>query len=151
MTIQTDVKPIRIRAAATADAPAIAELMTQLGYRATATEIAERLERLLALPSHLIVLAELEGKVVGWIAAELRVLLGSEPRVEIVGLVVAEAHRRSGIGSTLVGTVEQWQRDRGVSTILVRSNVARSESHPFYERLGYSHHKTQHAYRKRPV
>jgi hypothetical protein len=31
----------------------------------------------------------------------------------------------------------------------VRSNVARAESHPFYERLGYVRTKTQHAYRKR--
>jgi hypothetical protein len=27
--------------------------------------------------------------------------------------------------------------------------VARTESHPFYERLGYARAKTQHAYRKR--
>jgi hypothetical protein len=31
----------------------------------------------------------------------------------------------------------------------VRSNVTRTESHPFYERLGYARVKTQHAYRKR--
>jgi predicted N-acetyltransferase YhbS len=30
----------------------------------------------------------------------------------------------------------------------VRSNVVRSGSHPFYERLGYARSKTQHAYRK---
>jgi hypothetical protein len=27
--------------------------------------------------------------------------------------------------------------------------VTREESHPFYERLGYTRVKTQHAYRKR--
>ena len=32
--------------------------------------------------------------------------------------------------------------------LLVRSNVTRPESHPFYERLGYERIKTQHSYRK---
>ena len=39
-------------------------------------------------------------------------------------------------------------RRRGLGVIAVRSNVARTESHPFYERLGYVRTKTQHAYRK---
>jgi hypothetical protein len=36
-------------------------------------------------------------------------------------------------------------------SISVRSNVARLESHPFYERLGYVRTKTQHAYAKQLV
>jgi GNAT superfamily N-acetyltransferase len=143
------VDPIRIRTAAVADAPAMARLAAQLGYDASATEIAARLGTLLRLASHFIAVAEIDGDVVGWIAAEHRILLGSEARVEIVGLVVASSRRRSGIGRALVGAVEQWQQDRGLSTVLVRSNVTRSDSHPFYERLGYVRHKTQHAYRKR--
>jgi len=38
---------------------------------------------------------------------------------------------------------------QGLGDIAVRSNVARIESHPFYDRLGYRRVKTQHAYRKR--
>ena len=37
---------------------------------------------------------------------------------------------------------------RGLPEVSVRSNVVREESHPFYERLGYTRAKTQHVYRK---
>jgi hypothetical protein len=44
--------------------------------------------------------------------------------------------------------VEQWAANRGLDQMTVRSNVARAESHPFYQRLGYIRAKTQHAYHK---
>ena len=53
------------------------------------------------------------------------------------------------MGRLLVTAVEQWAWERGLDQMAVRSNVTRSESHPFYERLGYVRAKTQHAYRKR--
>ena len=58
-------------------------------------------------------------------------------------------HRGLGVGRLLVTAVEQWAWARGLDQMAVRSNVTRSESHPFYERLGYVRAKTQHAYRKR--
>lgn len=140
--------PITIRSASLADSRAISSLTVQLGYRASGSEISERLEILLNRPDCFIAVAEAAGVVVGWVAAEHRTLLESGPRVEIVGLVVAKRQRRSGIGSALVAAAEQWQKERGVSTIFLRSNIARPESHPFFERLGYSRHKTQHAYIK---
>ena len=72
-----------------------------------------------------------------------------ESRGEIVGLVVDAAHRGRGVGRRLVAEVEAWAAARGLEVVTVRSNVARTESHPFYERLGYARTKTQHAYRKR--
>jgi hypothetical protein len=44
--------------------------------------------------------------------------------------------------------VEEWAREREIDEGGVRSNVVRTDSHPFYERLGYTRVKTQHAYRK---
>ncbi len=66
-----------------------------------------------------------------------------------MGLVVSQACRRAGIGRALVAAAEQWQTERGVAAICVRSNVVRPESHPFYESLGFARYKTQHAYIKR--
>ena len=48
----------------------------------------------------------------------------------------------------LVAAVERWAADRGLEEMAVRSNVIRTESHPFYERLGYARVKTSHIYRK---
>jgi GNAT superfamily N-acetyltransferase len=52
------------------------------------------------------------------------------------------------VGRALVAEVEGWASARGLREVSVRSNVARAESHPFYERLGYVRAKTQHVYRK---
>jgi GNAT superfamily N-acetyltransferase len=137
----------RIRCARVSDAPEFARLTTELGYPATAGQVAPRLRAFLPLPDHFVaVAAETRGHLLGWIAAERRFLLHDEPRVEIVGLVVNAAARRRGIGEVLVRAVEEWAADEGVERIAVRSNVTRRESHPFYERLGYRREKTQHAY-----
>jgi GNAT superfamily N-acetyltransferase len=88
---------------------------------------------------------------IGWVAAERRLLLESGERAEIVGLIVTADARRSGTGLALVKAAEEWAAEQGMQTISVRSNVARLESHPFYERLGYVRTKTQHAYAKQLV
>ena len=75
-------------------------------------------------------------------------LLESGERAEIVGLIVTSSARRSGTGLALVKAAEKWAVEQGMPSISVRSNVARVESHPFYERLGYVRTKTQHAYAK---
>jgi len=143
--------PCSIRSASLADAPEIARLASQLGYPATAGEILARLEALLAKPNHFIAVAAAEEKpgLRGWIAAEKRDLLIASDRVEITGLVVDRAARRQGVGQILVAEVERWAVNRGVGEVVVRSNILRPESHPFYEQLGYHREKSQHAYLKR--
>ena len=96
-----------------------------------------------------IVVAEQESGIVGWIAAERRLLLESGERAEIVGLIVGTEARRHGIGRALVQSAEDWAVERQLQVMAVRSSVTRIESHPFYERLGYIRSKTQHAYLKR--
>lgn len=137
-----------IRPAVVADAATVAALSDTLGY-ATSTEVmAERLARLGARSDHLVLVAEVDGGVGGWIHVCDWDLLETGRRAEIVGLVVAQRCRRGGVGRRLVDAVERWATERGLERITVRSNVVRAESHPFYERLGYVRAKTQHAYRK---
>jgi len=142
--------PCSIRSASLADTPEIARLASQLGYPATAGEILARLEALLARPNHFIAVAAAEEKpgLRGWIAAEERHLLIASDRVEIMGLVVDRAARRQGVGQILVAEVERWAVTRGVGEVVVRSNILRPESHPFYEQLGYHREKSQHVYLK---
>ena len=138
----------RIRSASLDDAAAIARLTTELGYPSAVDEIAVRLHSLLGSGSYFVAVAEDASDVVGWVAAERRLLLESGVRVELVGLIVAQSARRCGTGRALVAAAEEWALAQGVNVISVRSNVARVESHPFYERLGYKRTKTQHAYSK---
>ena len=145
----TAAAAVTIRAAVRADAPRLAELSGVLGYPASADVVAARLDRLAALTGHLVLVAELpEGPVIGWLHASEQELLETGRRVEIVGLVVDAAHRGLGVGRLLIAGVEAWTVQRGLDQLHVRSNVVRTESHPFYERLGYVRVKTQHAYRK---
>ena len=138
-----------IRPATQADAGAIAMLSGELGYPGSPEQIGGRLRRLLASERDVVLVAEETGAVIGWIHGADQQLLESEERCEILGLVVALGARGRGVGRALVGAAEAWAAARGLSTIAVRSNVAREGSHPFYERLGYARVKTQHAYRKR--
>ncbi|MDP3859393.1 MAG: GNAT family N-acetyltransferase [Stagnimonas sp.] len=131
-----------------ADAADIARLANELGYAASTAEIASRLQILLPSPTQFVAVAESGGALVGWVAAEQRLLLESGERAELVGLVVGAAARRSGAGSALVAAAEGWASSRKLTMICVRSNVSRPESHPFYERLGYVRRKTQHVYLK---
>ena len=141
---------LTIRRAARSDAPRLAALSEVLGYPVAATELGARLERLLTSSRDVVLVAEsAAGEVVGWLHGAEQELLESERRCEILGLVIDPEHRGRGIGRRLVGAVETWARERGLEQMAVRSNVVRTESHPFYERLGYARAKTQHAYRKR--
>ena len=139
-----------IRPAHPDDATALSALSAELGYPTPPEAIGDRLGRLLGQSDQLVMVACDGGDAVfGWIHAAEQVLLESDRRSEILGLVVASAHRRQGVGQQLVAAVERWTRARGLVEISVRSNVVRTESHPFYEGMGFTRVKTQHAYRKR--
>ena len=141
---------LHVRPAAPADAPRMAVLSTALGYPVDAATLEQRLVRLLGRPDDVVLVAEMPpGLVVGWIHGAEHNLLEGERRCEILGLVVDAGHRKRGAGRRLVDAVERWALARGLALMSVRSNVVRTESHPFYERLGYVREKTQHAYRRR--
>lgn len=141
--------PFGIRRATLADAAAIAALSGELGYPASTQQMSERLAALLPQPTQFIaVAATADGDVRAWIAAERHLLLEYGEKIEIVGLVVGAAARRSGVGKALVDAVEKWTREQGLTIVAVRSNATRIESHPFYEQLGFVRRKTQHSYEK---
>jgi len=139
---------VHIRQASILDAAQIARLSAELGYAASEADVYNRLSLLLALPTSVVLVADSGAGLSGWGSAELRVSLETGPRVEITGLVVDASKRRVGIGRLLVNHLERWAADKNCPILLVRSNVVRQESHPFYEGLGYERTKTQHSYRK---
>jgi len=138
-----------IRPATPADAERLAALSRELGYPVTVEEMSNRLADLLSRGGDVVLVAEAEaGRVVGWVHGSEQRLLESARRCELLGLVVDAGERGRGVGRRLVSAVEEWARSRGLEQMAVRSNVTRTESHRFYERLGYTRVKTQHAYRK---
>jgi ribosomal protein S18 acetylase RimI-like enzyme len=140
---------VTVRRATPSDAPSVAELCGVLGYPVRAGLMAERLARVVDRPEDTVFVAVLpSGRIVGWLHVSERQLLEMGRYAEILGLVVDAAHRSLGVGRELVACAEAWTLARGLADLHVRSNIVRTESHPFYQRLGFVRVKTQHAYRK---
>jgi len=142
------VDKVRIRPPRATDAEQLAGLNRELGYTTKPQEIVSRIKRASKLPEHLIAVAEIENGLIGWVQAEHRFSMETGEKAEIVGLVVGARARHRGVGRLLVQAAEEWAADRGLNSIVVRSNVVRPESHDFYRRIGYTRSKTQHVYAK---
>src|SRR3977135_1296650 len=139
---------VRIRPPRTADAEQLGVLNRQLGYATEIEELVGRTDRPSRRGQHDVAVAEVDGTVVGWVQAEHRFSMEAGDKAELVGLIVGAAARRSGGGGLRVQAAEDWAADRGLRSIVVRSNVIRAESHSFYEKIGYTQSKTQHVYTK---
>ena len=140
---------VALRRATVHDADAIRELADELGYPVCADVMRQRIQAVvLAKTDLLLVATDSSNKPVGWIQAHSLHLIESGFCVQIVGLVVSATTRRAGLGRLLMGEVETWAASIQAEAIILRSNVTRTESHPFYLALGYEKIKTSHAYRK---
>jgi predicted N-acetyltransferase YhbS len=130
---------ITIRAAAPSDAGTLCELLEQLGYPATESEIPARLAALASFPSAAAFVATNGfGEVVGLVTAHLIPSLhDNEPVAWLTTLVVLEDAREAGIGSALVRHVERWAAERGARRISVTSGIQRKATHAFYEKRDY--------------
>jgi GNAT superfamily N-acetyltransferase len=138
-----------IRRATVDDAADIVRLSTTLGYPTPLQEMCERVRIICSSPSELLITASFpEGEVLAWLQAHASHTVESGPRVAIVGLVVAEEARRTGVGRALVAESELWAESLGAKNLVVQSNVVRADSHVFYPAIGFAVAKTQHVYRK---
>jgi GNAT superfamily N-acetyltransferase len=144
-----NLMPITIRPAKSEDIPALTALCEQLGYPSTPQAVANRLAQILRLEDHAIYVAEhAEAGLVGWVHVYISYLLERDPQSEIGGLVVSEAHRRSGAGRLLMQRAEEWTCQHGGEAVCLRSNLIREEAHEFYRRIGYQVIKTSLTFRK---
>lgn len=127
-----------VRPDALSDAPAVAALVTALGYPTNARDMKERLAGLFADPNYATFVAELDGVVAGMAGAcQARFYEKDGVYVRLVALVASEQTSGRGVGAALVRQVEGWGRERGASEIFINSGVQRESARRFYERLGY--------------
>jgi GNAT superfamily N-acetyltransferase len=149
MQATPEARDIGIRAARAGDAAAIAVLAGQLGYPATREEIEGRLEEMNGREVQVVLVAEAQGRVIGWAHVAVEGHLVADVRAELRALVVAEEQRSGGVGRLLLEAAENWAREQSCGEIGLRSNVLRERAHPFYLRHGYEHCKTQKTFRKK--
>ena len=121
------------------DAPALAELLSQLGYPATVSEVPARLTAVSDFPrAAAFVATNGYGEVIGLVTAHLFPSIhDNDPVAWLTTLVVLEDVRGAGIGSALVRHVEQWAARNGAKRISVTSGLQRSATHDFYRRRNY--------------
>lgn len=130
---------ICIREARLEDAPAVAALVTQLGYPATPADLEERLGRLLVRPDHVLFVAEDSSCLVGLVGAYLVEALEFTGRYgRLSGLVVDENRRGSGLGRLLMEQMESWLVEHGARLMILTSGKQRNKAHQFYRHLGYT-------------
>jgi GNAT superfamily N-acetyltransferase len=129
---------LTIRAAEMNDAAALAQLMCELGYETTASEMQMRMERVAADERYRTFVAVCDGRLCGMIGTV------AYPSYEhndsggrILALAILRAMRRRGIGRALIATAEKDFAQRGISRLALNTQLAREDAHKFYESLGY--------------
>jgi predicted N-acetyltransferase YhbS len=130
---------VTIRAAIPGDTPVLSELLRQLGYPASESEIPARLEAIANFPrAAAFVATNGYGEVIGLATAHLFPSIhDTAPVAWLTTLVVLEDARGAGIGSGLVKHVERWAVESGAKRISVTSGLHRTATHEFYLKRDY--------------
>jgi GNAT superfamily N-acetyltransferase len=93
--------------------------------------------------------AEAGGGLAGFIDVHVQRVVESDPFAEVGGLVVMAGHRGEGLGAALVAAAGDWGRERGLTVMWIRANLARAGVHDFYPALGCRTVKDQRVYEYR--
>lgn len=133
-----------IRDAALRDAPALYRLdRVSMGYDYPEEKTAAQLEKLLSSGRDKILVAEIDGSVVGYLHLVDYDLLYAGPMKNIMGIAVDPERRRMGIGMALLEAGEEWAKADGAEGIRLVSGESRVGAHAFYRALGYEGNKMQ--------
>lgn len=120
----------------------------ELGYSFSYEETLTKLERLSQEASHCLLVAEIDGKVVGYIHGNDYEVVYMPSFKNIMGLAVAKEYQNQGIGKALLTALEEWAKDTGAKGVRLVSGGERLAAHQFYERCGYQKKKMQANFRK---
>jgi GNAT superfamily N-acetyltransferase len=121
------------------DYKVLTSLIGELGYPAGEEKVRERLARIYADKNAKTLVAELNGRAVGFIG--LHKSYGYESDgcfVRMTALVTSEAYRGKGIGTRLVQAAEEWAEEEKASCLVLSSRTDRHEAHEFYQKRGFA-------------
>ena len=124
------------------------ELLTQLGYPLDTPEVRRRYDAVAASNDHTLMVAEQARRVVALCHVYIRPALDKPPEAIVQALVVDHAARGSRVGKIMMAAAEAWAKDRGLISIALASNVARTDARRFYEAISYERTATSHLFWK---
>ena len=133
--------PVLLRGAHDSDAPALVDLWSDVLRRGDrpqqVAEVGHVIDRASAMPEERVVVAEVEGRVVG--AVHLRTTTFSpinlEPVVQVISPHVLPAYRRHGIGSALIRAAVDFAEEIGIAHVGVAVSAGARDSNRFMARL----------------
>jgi ribosomal protein S18 acetylase RimI-like enzyme len=129
---------LAIRAAEINDAAALAQLMSELGYETTESEMQTRMARISADDRYRTFVAVLDEKVCGMIGTLTSLSYEhNDPGGRILAIAISSTMRRRGIGRALIATAENDFAHRGIRRVALNTRLVREDAHKFYESLGY--------------
>jgi GNAT superfamily N-acetyltransferase len=129
---------ILVREAAAADGRGLAALLEQLGYRSSVEAVCGRLERFTRETHSRVLVAEVDGRLVGAASLSVIPLLERDGRkCRLSAIVVDEGARGAGVGRALVEAVEAEARERDCIHVELTTSERRTGAHAFYRALGY--------------
>lgn len=128
---------VGLRAATASDAPAIASLLGELGYRVERAEIPARLAAVEGEGGAVILAIDTKGEPLGLMSLSRHSTLhAAAPVAYITALVTASAARRRGVGQRLVAAAKEWAARQGCVRLTVTSAEHRADAHAFYPACG---------------
>ncbi|MBQ6264737.1 MAG: GNAT family N-acetyltransferase [Clostridia bacterium] len=138
-----DYSEPKIRASFATDAGDIRDICEfSLGYPCESALVKYRLEQL-NREEEIVLVAEVDGRVVGFVHGEKYRCLYYETALNILGLAVLPDYQKCGIGSKLMMAIEMWANDNSIRIIRLNSGAHRTEAHTFYRNIGYVNEKMQ--------
>lgn len=138
-----------LRDAMVSDARALAKLnREEMGYDFPVEETGKKLQASLENPEKKILVAEIQGRVVGYVHLESYDVLYAPHMKNVMGIAVAREFRRQGVGKALLTAGEAWARETGAVAVRLVSGDARKGAHAFYQSLGYTGNKLQRNFKK---
>lgn len=138
-----------IRKCELSDITVVYELIkNELGYPMLSEDnVVKRFETMNSLGNYEVFVAEIDGKVCGFIAMVKEISLEVDGEfLRIIGLAVKAEYQKKGIGSALLQTAEKITTEQNFNVITLSSNFKRTEAHKFYEKQGYE--KTSFTFKK---
>ncbi len=134
---------INVREVKITDYTDIYLLNQELGYSYPKEKVKERITYITQNTKDIIFVAQQDNEVIGYIHGSPYELLYSDSLINILGFVVKEKHRSTGVGNMLVNHFECWAKENGYRGVRLVSGFDRLSAHRFYQKHGYVNRKDQ--------
>lgn len=102
----------------------------------------EYFESVLGSPRQAMFVAEIDGEVIGVVNLEAREdpdipVVVPMKWVQVMEIIVTQAHQRKGVGKALVRQAAQWAREKRCADLRLSVSEANTHAKDFYRALGF--------------